>query len=84
MERTVRALIAKGADVSLMGGIILFNALCAAALCAGTGTINLMLDKAASTRTADALGRLPIHFAAANGIRSLEAVALVHSTVKAS
>lgn len=78
IERIVRNLVAKGADVSLTSGICVFNALCAAALCAGTSTINFILDKAASTNVPDPLGRLPIHFAAANGIRNFEAVALVH------
>lgn len=77
-EKIARALIAKGADVSLTSGIAVFNALCAAAFCAGVGTINFILDKAASIRTPDPLGRLPIHFAAANGIRNFEAVALAH------
>lgn len=78
VEGIVRALVAKGADVSLTSGITIFNALCAAALSAGVGTINFVLDKSASTFTPDPLGRLPIHFAAANGIRNFEAVALVY------
>lgn len=78
IERMVRSLVAKGADVSLTSGICVFNALCAAALCAGTSTINFILDKAASIHIPDPLGRLPIHFAAANGIRNFETVALVH------
>ncbi|KAG8160970.1 hypothetical protein KVR01_009234 [Diaporthe batatas] len=77
-ERIVRTLITHGADASLVSGISIFNALCAAAFCAGVGTINFILDKAASARTPDPLGRLPIHFAAANGVRNFEAVALAH------
>lgn len=78
VERIVRALVAKGADVSLTSGIIVFNALCAAALCAGVETINFLLDKAASKCAPDPLGRLPIHFAAASGFRNFKAVAQAH------
>lgn len=77
-EKIVRTLVAKGADASLTSGISIFNALCAAAFCAGIGTINFILDKAGSAHTPDPLGRLPIHFAAVNGIRNFEAVALAH------
>lgn len=77
-EKIVRALVAKGADVSLTSGLTVFNPLCAGALCAGVGTINFLLDKAASVRSPDPLGRLPVHFAAGNGVRNFEAVALAH------
>lgn len=78
VERIVRALVSKGADVSLTSGIIVFNALCAAALCAGVETINFLLDKAASKCAPDPLGRLPIHFAASSGFRNFKAVAQAH------
>lgn len=78
VERIVRALVAGGADVSLTSGMLVFNALCAAALCAGVGTINFLLDKVASKCAPDPLGRLPIHFAAASGIRNFKAVAQAH------
>ncbi|KAF3766196.1 hypothetical protein M406DRAFT_106134 [Cryphonectria parasitica EP155] len=77
-ERIVRTLAARGADVTATKGISLFTALCAAALCAGVGTINFLLDKSASVRSPDPLGRLPIHFAAANGIRNFETIVLAH------
>ncbi|KAL1881327.1 hypothetical protein Daus18300_001180 [Diaporthe australafricana] len=78
MERIVRDLVSHGADINAMSGTSIFSPLCAAALYAGVGTINYLLDKSASVRKADPLGRLPIHFAAANGLRNFEAVALMH------
>lgn len=78
VERIVRDLVSHGADINAMSGTSLFSPLCAASLCAGVGTINHLLDKSASVQQADPLGRLPIHFAAANGLRNFEAVALVH------
>jgi ankyrin repeat protein len=78
MERIVHDLVAHGADVDAVAGPTIYNALCAASLCAGVGTINYLLDKSTSVRRADPLGRLPIHFAAANCSRVFEAVALVH------
>ncbi|ROV88763.1 hypothetical protein VMCG_10055 [Cytospora schulzeri] len=77
-ERIVRDLVAHGANVDATAGPSIFNALCAASLCAGVGTVNYLLDKSALLRRPDPLGRLPIHFAAVNGIRNFEAVALVH------
>jgi ankyrin repeat protein len=71
-------LIAHGADINAMGGHTIYNAICAASLSAGVSTINLLLDKGASAQDADPLGRLPIHFAAASGIKNFEAVALVY------
>jgi ankyrin repeat protein len=76
-EQIVRALVANGADAGSTCGICIFNAVCAAAFCTETGIINFLLDKA-SVQAPDPLGRLPIHFAAANGIRMFETVALAH------
>ncbi|CAD6447046.1 f5e6bcd6-6814-4982-8ce6-b018c14a97e8 [Sclerotinia trifoliorum] len=77
-ERIVRALIANGADAAFTCGISIFNAVCAAPLCPEIGIINFQLDRAISIQTPDPLGRLPIHFAAANSIRNFETVALAH------
>lgn len=78
MERIVRDLTAHGADVNAMRGTSLYTPLCAASLWGGVETINFLLDKSASVRKEDPLGRLPIHFAAANGIRNFETLALLH------
>lgn len=77
-ERIVRDLVFHGANVDAAAGPVIFNALCAASLAAGVGTVNYLLDKSALLRTPDPLGRLPIHFAAGNGIQNFEAVALVY------
>lgn len=77
-ERIVRELVAHGADVDATAGPVIFNALCAASLCSSVRTVNYLLDKSALTRQPDPLGRLPIHFAAANGLQNFEAVSLVH------
>lgn len=71
-------LVANGTDVSAMGGRSIYNAICAASFYAGVSTINLLLDNGASAQRPDPLGRLPIHFAAANGVKNFEAMALVH------
>lgn len=77
-EQIVRELAFSGADVNTMAGISLFNALSAASLSGNTATINFLLNKSASVHNPDPLGRLPIHFAAANGVRNFETLALVH------
>ncbi|KAL7970123.1 ankyrin repeat-containing domain protein [Trichoderma sp. SZMC 28014] len=74
----IRELIAHGADVNAMGGSIIYNAICAASFAADVSTISLLLKKGASTQDPDPLGRLPIHFAAANGVGNFEALARVH------
>lgn len=78
-ERIVRCLVQHGANVDAMEGWSLFSPLCAASLYAGVGTVNFLLDESASVQRADPMGRLPIHFAAANGLRNFEAVAFAHS-----
>ncbi|EGR52997.1 uncharacterized protein TRIREDRAFT_53570, partial [Trichoderma reesei QM6a] len=81
MEKTdciIRELIDHGADVNATGGFSIFNAICAAAFSAGASTIELLLGKGASVHIPDPLGRLPIHFAAASGIKNFEAVASVY------
>lgn len=77
-ERVARLLVARGADVNGACGVGASSPLCAAASHTRVDMINFLLDKSASARGADAWGRLPIHFAAASGIRNFEAVALVH------
>ncbi|KAM0520619.1 hypothetical protein ACHAPE_003016 [Trichoderma viride] len=78
VDGIVGELIAHGADVNAMGGCTIYNAICAASFAADVSTINLLLKKGASAQDPDPLGRLPIHFAAANGVKNFEALALVH------
>lgn len=78
VDGIVGELIAHGADVNAMGGCCIYNAICAASFAAHVSTINLLLKKRASAQDPDPLGRLPIHFAAANGVKNFEALALVH------
>lgn len=75
-EDLVRILVAHGADVDALAGTSLFSALCGAALYSGVGTLNFLLKMSNSAGKRDPLGRLPIHFAAANGLRNFEIVAL--------
>ena len=78
IERIVRELVVHGAEVNTIRGTTIYNALSAACFGAGIGTINYLLDNGASAQSPDPLGRLPIHFAAANGIRNFEAMLLGH------
>ncbi|KAG6355984.1 hypothetical protein INS49_015369 [Diaporthe citri] len=81
VELIVRKLVAEGAEPNFMSKntVGLFNALCAASFQARVGTINFLLDSGASVQQPDRMGRLPIHFAAANGLRNFEAVALAYT-----
>ncbi|KAK2728385.1 ankyrin unc44 [Colletotrichum kahawae] len=45
---------------------------------AGVATINFLLDEGASVQHSDSLGRLPLHFAAVNGIENFIAVMLTY------
>ncbi|KAH0490177.1 hypothetical protein TgHK011_001657 [Trichoderma gracile] len=74
----IRELIAHGANVNTTGGNSIFNAICAASFSAGASTVELLLGQGASVHIPDPLGRLPIHFAAASGIKNFEAVASVY------
>ncbi|KAM6483952.1 ankyrin repeat-containing domain protein [Trichoderma sp. SZMC 28011] len=78
MDGIISELIANGADVNAVGGCNIYNAICAASFAGFASTINLLLDKGASAQDPDPLGRLPIHYAAANGVKNFEAIALVH------
>lgn len=76
IESIVRKLVAHGAEPNFMSknNVGLFNALCAASFGAGLGTIQFLLDSGASAHQPDPIGRLPLHFAAANGIRNFQAI----------
>ncbi|KAL7800188.1 ankyrin repeat-containing domain protein [Trichoderma ceciliae] len=78
IDRIICELVAHGADLNVMKGCTIFNAICAASIAASVSTINLLIDKGASAMRPDPLGRYPIHFAAANGIKNFEAMALAH------
>lgn len=78
MDGIIGELIGHGADVNAMGGCTIYNAICAASFAADVSIINLLLKKGASVQERDPLGRYPIRFAAANGAKNLEALALVH------
>ncbi|KAL7928911.1 ankyrin repeat-containing domain protein [Trichoderma chlorosporum] len=74
----IRELIDHGADVNAMGGVKFCNAISTAAFAADVNIVNLLLQKGASTHDADSIGRLPIHYAASNGIKNFQAVALAY------
>ena len=81
MERVVRELVdhpKHPADVKAMHGTTVYNAICAAALAGGPGVVDCLLTAGASTEDQDPLGRVPLHFAAANDIRNFERVKLAY------
>lgn len=74
IDQIVRTLVAHGADVHAMSDTPISTLLCAAALNSGPGTINYLISKGLSLDQKDQLGRLPVHYAAANGLEVFEAV----------
>ncbi|KAL7940622.1 ankyrin repeat-containing domain protein [Trichoderma barbatum] len=60
----IRELLAHGADINVIDGLNIYNAICAAAFSSPVGTIHLLLEKGASIQDLDPLGRFPLHFAA--------------------
>jgi ankyrin repeat protein len=78
IDRLVRELVARGADVrQAVPGNMFYTALSAACLGSGVGTINFLLDEGAAADLADPVfGRLPLHFAAMNGLENLRTMLL--------
>ncbi|EMR67209.1 putative ankyrin repeat-containing protein [Eutypa lata UCREL1] len=73
------ALATACANLNLDLSHTIYNALSAASLSAGVSIVNYLLHSGASPDRVDPLGRLPIHFAAINGVENFKALALVHS-----
>ncbi|KAJ5598089.1 hypothetical protein N7537_008173 [Penicillium hordei] len=69
-------LLSHGANIATTHPSIFFNVLSVACLAATPRTINYLLDKGAWTQIKDPLGRLPIHFAAANGLGNFQVTML--------
>ncbi|KAF3808427.1 hypothetical protein GCG54_00013066 [Colletotrichum gloeosporioides] len=81
MDMVVRTLVSNKADIqqTLCGSAFTFDsAFQGACFNAGIATINFLLDGGASVQHCDSLGRLPLHFAAANGIENFLAVMLTY------
>ncbi|KAF4814437.1 putative ankyrin repeat protein [Colletotrichum siamense] len=81
MDMVVRMLVSNKADIqrTLCGSAFTFDtAFQGACFNAGVATINFLLDEGASVQHCDSLGRLPLHFAAANGIENFLAVMLTY------
>ncbi|KAH6628318.1 ankyrin repeat-containing domain protein [Chaetomium tenue] len=78
IDRLVRELVERGADVKqAVRGSLYYTALSAACLGAGANTINFLLDEGAVADVADPVfGRLPLHFAAANGLENFRTILL--------
>ncbi|KAG2417025.1 hypothetical protein HFD88_008242 [Aspergillus terreus] len=74
IDQIVRTLVAHGADVHAMSDTPISTLLCAAALNSGPSTINYLISEGLSLDQQDCLGRLPVHYAAANGLEVFEAV----------
>ncbi|KAF4925008.1 Ankyrin-3 [Colletotrichum viniferum] len=81
MDMVVRMLVSNKADIqqTLCGSAFTFDTTFqGACFNAGVATINFLLDEGASVQHCDSLGRLPLHFAAANGIENFLAVMLTY------
>ncbi|CAI0644528.1 unnamed protein product [Colletotrichum noveboracense] len=81
VDMVIRMLVSNKADIqqTMCGSAFTFDtAFQGACFNAGVATINFLLDEGASVQHSDALGRLPLHFAAANGIENFLAVMLTH------
>ncbi|KAJ4320186.1 hypothetical protein N0V84_005971 [Fusarium piperis] len=80
VDKIVRMLVFQGASVQRrVRGSCFYTALSAACYAAGVNTLNFLLDEGASTQLVDPIsGRLPLHFAAANGIENFQAVLLAY------
>ncbi|KAL4959118.1 ankyrin repeat-containing domain protein [Aspergillus stella-maris] len=76
VDQIVRLLVSRGAKIHTVHDTIISNLLCAAMLGSGPITINYLLSEGLSLKDRAGLDRLPIHYAAANGINNLD-VALV-------
>ncbi|QYS96681.1 hypothetical protein H0G86_003921 [Trichoderma simmonsii] len=80
IDQIARTLVHLGADIKATAkNSALYNAIMAACLGATASTINFLLDEGASSQLANPIsGRLPLHFAAANGIQNFQAVLLAY------
>lgn len=70
-KKIISQLLEYRTDKNAMGGHTVYNAICAASLSADSTIISFFKNDASLTRS-DPLGRLPIHFAAANGISNFK------------
>ncbi|GKZ72722.1 hypothetical protein AnigIFM50267_009101 [Aspergillus niger] len=77
----IRTLIDHGAEVHAMYNTVVSNAMCAAALYTGPSIIQYLISEGLSLKESNCLGRLPIHYAAANGLDNFEAVLRGDSTL---
>lgn len=74
-DQIVRTLINHGADVGQIVRGSIYSPLAAACFGAGPDCINLLLDEGAQPDDPDPIsGRLPLHFAAANGIHNFQVI----------
>ncbi|GAB1214916.1 hypothetical protein ATERTT37_004097 [Aspergillus terreus] len=74
IDQIVRTLVAHGADVHAMSDTPISTLLCAAALNSGPSTINYLISEGLSLDQQDCVGRLPVHYAAANSLEVFEAM----------
>ncbi|EHK21289.1 uncharacterized protein TRIVIDRAFT_230926 [Trichoderma virens Gv29-8] len=78
IDAIIYMLVEYGADVDAMEGNTIYNAISAASFSAGSSTINLLSNMGATAETADPLGRFPLHFAAASGLKNFEVMLRLH------
>ncbi|KAL4925444.1 ankyrin repeat-containing domain protein [Aspergillus undulatus] len=76
IDKIVRVLVDRGANLDITYSRPISNLLCAAMLGSGPSTINYLLSKGLSLKERGNLDRLPIHYAAANGIENFNAALL--------
>ncbi|KAK7426426.1 hypothetical protein QQZ08_007021 [Neonectria magnoliae] len=78
IDAIVRMLVFKGLAVQqTVPGNRFYTALSAGCFGAGVGTINFLIDEGASAQLVDPVsGRLPLHYAAANGLENFQAILL--------
>ncbi|KAF4616256.1 hypothetical protein G7Y89_g15151 [Cudoniella acicularis] len=79
-RRAPSTLVCRGANVNFaVPGVTLPNAILTAYLGAGVSTTYFLRDEGASVHQADPIsGRVPLHFAAANGIETFQAILLFY------
>ncbi|KAI1501388.1 ankyrin repeat-containing domain protein [Biscogniauxia marginata] len=74
IDKIVKTFVEHGADVQMTVKSTFYNAISTACFVAEASMIRFLLEKGASADDADPVsGRLPIHFAAMNGVGNLEA-----------
>ncbi|TLD19088.1 hypothetical protein PspLS_09976 [Pyricularia sp. CBS 133598] len=74
-ESLVRLLVRRGANVNLAPRVVIMDAIAMAAFSSTTVVINILIEKGCSVdKVREPTGRLPLHYAAANGLGNFKAI----------